>query len=344
VKALLLIGGLATRLLPLSRHIAKSLLPVCDREVLHYQISQIARAGIGEIVLAAGHHIDQLQEYVSGYAGLSFEISHEAMPMGTAGAIAQARDLLDDDPLLILNADILCEVDLAKMLHSHLLGKRPATILGHKVADPGRFGLLSTQGSDIVGFTEKPEGGRAGGPEYINAGAYVLDRTVIDNIPADRPVSIERETFPQLITGSGPLNLFPHEGLWIDVGTFDSYFAANFAMLARRYSQGGDALWGERDDVAIFKDLVYIHRSARLTGPVDLYHRVIAMRDVRIAGGSRLENCILMPGSSIGERCDVSSSIIGPGVRVDAGASVTNQVLVAGEEPAAFFPEAREAL
>jgi mannose-1-phosphate guanylyltransferase len=341
VQGLLLIGGLATRLQPLSRHLAKSLLPICDRELLHYQIVQLASAGIGDIILAAGYHSQQLADYAASYSGIALTVCEESEPRGTAGAIRNAQELLSGEPLVVLNADILSDVILSKVLDSHRLSGAKGTLTGVSVEDPARFGLLRLRDNEIIGFAEKPEGQVAPGPHYINAGIYVLEPELVETIPAGRSVSIERETFPQAIEKFGPLNHYPHSGLWLDIGTFEGYFAANFALLARRFTFGPDWLWGERSDCAVFKDQVYIHTSASFGAGTDLYHRVIAMAGTSIGASSRLENTILMPGARIGEGCSVSSAIIGPGVEVEPGATVANTVLVLGEEPTPFFPAAR---
>ena len=354
MKGLLLIGGLATRLLPLSKYVAKSLLPICDRELLHYQVTALARAGIGEIVLACGHKVEQICEYVAGYNGLTFHISEEPEPRGTAGAIAQAAEYLDGDAAVVLNADILSDIDINRLVETHRAAGRPATITGHAVTDPSRYGLLKVAGDAITGFVEKPDPSgaglqtREGGPEgpphldkpYINAGMYVLEPEVIAGIPNDRAVSIERETFPQLIADRGALTLFPHNGLWLDVGTFESYFAANFALLARRFTFGESALWGERADAAVFKDLVYLHKSARLGAKVDLFHKVIVMAGCYVGNTVRLENCILMPGAYVGDNCALSGCLVGPGYALASGSIVQNTLLIKDEPAAAFYPQA----
>jgi mannose-1-phosphate guanylyltransferase len=342
LKGLLLIGGMATRLLPLSKYVAKSLLPICDRELLHYQVTALARAGIGEIILACGHKTEQIRGYLAGYSGLTFHISEEPEPRGTAGAIAQAADYLDGDSAVVLNADILSDVDIAKLVQTHVTAKRQATICGFAVPDPSRYGLLRVDGDAIVGFDEKPDGVSIEEKPYINAGLYVLEPEVIASIPAGRAVSIERETFPQLIQRAGGLTLYPHEGLWLDVGTFESYFAANFALLARRFTFGETALWGERDDSAVFKDLVYLNKSARLGAKVDLYHKVVVMAGCEVGSTVRIENSILMPGARVGENCAISSCILGPSCELARGSIVQNTLFVKEEPAGAFFPSATE--
>jgi mannose-1-phosphate guanylyltransferase len=341
MKAVLLIGGQATRLFPLSKYVAKSLLPVCDRELLHYQITQIALAGISEIVLAAGHHVEQLSAFVGGYGGgLDFAVSLEPEPLGTAGAIANAMELIEDDSAVVLNADILSAVSLKSFVEAHRSSGRSATILGIPVRDPSRYGLLQVNDHNITGFTEKPEQQLGLGPHYINGGMYALEPAALAAIPQGRSISIERETFPQLIEQHGPLNLYPFEGMWIDVGTFESYFRANFELLARRYTQGEDWLWGSRNDSAIFKDLIYINNSCRLGKSVDLYHRVMLMSAVEIGDGCRLRNTLVLPGARIGNAVHIEDTIIGPGVGVVDERTVKNAILVQGEPDLPFYPEA----
>jgi len=343
MKALLLIGGMATRLSPLSKTLPKSLLPVCDREILHYQVMQLAYAGINEIVLAAGHLVDELREYTSHYSGgLTFHYSIEAEPMGTAGAIAQAREYLDGDDVVVLNADILSSVKIADVIKAHKDGGRPATITGFAVDDPSRYGLLRVEDDKLTGFSEKPEGGLTEGKHFINAGVYVLSPEAYNEIPAGQKVSIERQTFPMLISQHQALTHYPHEGIWMDIGTFESYHQANFILLAHRYAAGEDWLWGDRDDCAVFKDLIYLSKSARLGKDVDLFHRVAVMRDTVIGDGSRLRNSLVMPGAIVGADCQLNDCIVGPGVEVDSRQKLSNLVLINDEPNTAFYPHSTE--
>jgi mannose-1-phosphate guanylyltransferase len=343
MKALLLIGGQATRLSPLNKHLAKSLMPVCDREVLHYQISQLARAGISQIILAAGHLVDQLEEYLGSYSGgLEFAISTEPEPLGTAGAIAQAAELVGNEALVVLNADILSDVDISAVLNAHTAAGRPATLVGYAVDRPERYGLLQLAGDMITGFVEKPQGPLIDEKHFINAGIYVLEPEVVNAIPKGRPVSIERETFPELIASHGALTHYPHERLWEDIGTFESYFRANFALVASRYANGEDLLWAGREDFALFKDLVYISEGVTLGKNTDLYHRVILMRGSQTGRDSRLQNSILLPGAMLGDNCQVTDSIIGPGVSVPDGMKINKVVMVDGESNVAFYPQAQD--
>jgi mannose-1-phosphate guanylyltransferase len=342
MKGLLLIGGIASRLYPLSRYVAKSLLPICDRELLHYQVAQLARAGIGEIILAAGHHVEQIEAFTKQYSGgLGFHTCLETEPLGTAGAIANAWEYIEDEPVVVLNADILSSLDIGALLERHQRSGSVATVVGYAVPDPSRYGLLRKEGERLLGFDEKPRDDPGPGPHFINAGVYVLEPEAVRAIPLGRRISIERETFPQLIESRGHLGFYELQGFWADIGTFESYFAASFALLAQRYSVGETALWGERDDAAVFKDLIYINKSARLGPGVDLYHRVIVMADCSVGGGCRLRNTIVMPGASIGDGARLQDCIVGPGAGIGEGEQFEHAVIVQGEPPVAFYPEAR---
>jgi mannose-1-phosphate guanylyltransferase len=341
MKALLLIGGQATRLWPLNRHLAKSLLPVCDRELLLYQVSQLAYAGIKDIVLATGGaHVEQLIDYCAAFGGgVTFHFSLEHEPLGTAGAIANASHILAGDSVLVLNADILSDVRIADVVQRHFDSGRKATLVGYPVPDPSRYGLLLTRDDEaITGFSEKPEGAVGPGPHYINAGVYVLHPDAVAAIPSWGSVSIERETFPQLIESAGELTLYPHRGLWVDIGTFESYFHANFTLIGRRYTFGEDQLWGQRSDCSVFKDFVYINKRVALGQGADLYHRVAVMRDCAIGKDVKLRDALLLPGAQVGDGARLESCLVGPGVRIEPGAQVAHMLLVAGEEPQPFYP------
>jgi mannose-1-phosphate guanylyltransferase len=218
-----------------------------------------------------------------------------------------------------------------------------ATLVGYAVQEPSRYGLLQVENDAITGFSEKPAGVLAAAPHYINAGLYVLHPEAVATIPVGRSVSIERETFPLLLAESGRLTHYPHSGLWIDIGTFESYFHANFTLIGRRYTFGEDQLWGQRQDCSVFKDYVYLSRHARLEQGVDLYHRVAVMRDCQIGASVQLRDVLLLPGSSVGTGARLESVLVGPGVEIEPGAQITHMLLVRDEEPQPFYPEAMPA-
>jgi len=365
MKGLLLIGGQAARLRPMSKNLAKSLLPICDKPILTYQIRQLREAGVYDIILATGEFAEQYYMARDLYRELDvhIDISIEHQALGTAGAIANARaKYIGGDQVLVLNADILSDIDLRSVQRAHANSGKVATLVGYPVADPSRYGLLQTRvdpssGLDeVVGFMEKP-GPDAAPPQaagglsaLINAGIYILEPQAVRAIPEGRQVSIERETFPALIEKFGGLNLHRLDGLWVDIGTFAGYYAANMAVV-RQYLRDADEptrnlFWRIRDEhlssaersYEVFDNAVYAEKSV-LQGPNARTERnVVLMAGAEVGAGSRLENCILLPGSAVGRRCDIRNAILGTGVRIPDQTLLHDQLVFEDAEPMPFAP------
>lgn len=359
MKGLLLIGGQATRIRPLSKNLAKSLLPICDMHILTYQIRQLREAGVHDIILATGHYAEQYYMAKDLYKELDVDItiSIESTPCGTAGAIARAKRFIGGDQVLVLNADILSDIDLRDVQRRHAAANRPATIAGYRVGDPSRYGLLelSSEGADaeVTGFIEKP-GSADGAPpvppggSFINAGVYLLEPQAVRAIPEGRAVSIERETFPELIGRYGALAHYPFDGLWVDIGTFQGYYNANLAVIeqyiARGAQQDKGLFWRIRDEhhrgrersYEVFDNAVYAERSVSQGPNARTERNVVLMAGSEVGAGSRLENCLLLPGSIVGKRCSIEHAIIGTGVEIPDGATVQNEMIFHDEQTMPF--------
>jgi NDP-sugar pyrophosphorylase family protein len=228
------------------------------------------------------------------------------------------------------------------MIEQHNASNASASIAGYAVDDPARYGLLDVIGGWVTGFREKPDAVSPEDKYLINAGVYILGNRFYDNHLPEGKSSIEREGFPAAIAGADPPHCYEHGGYWIDIGTFESYFEANFSLLNRYYMEGADWLWGERNDTAVFKDQIYLNKSCRLGKHVDLFHRVIMMSETRVGDRCRLQNTITMGNCCIGDNCRLENCIIGPSARVAAGSELANTVVVADEEDTPFYPGSHE--
>jgi mannose-1-phosphate guanylyltransferase len=222
MQALVLVGGEGTRLRPLTDAVPKPALPIAGRPMISYTIAWLARHGVDEVVLACGFKAERLREVIGDgeRGGPTLTYLTEPLPLGTAGAIRFAAERLGER-FFALNGDILADLDLTSLLRAHEeLGAR-ATIALHPVDDSADYGLVTTgPGGEVTEFREKPADGQLG-PGNINAGAYVLERSVLDLVPEGRAVSIEREVFPELV-GNGLYGI-PLDGYWLDVGTHERY-------------------------------------------------------------------------------------------------------------------------
>jgi NDP-sugar pyrophosphorylase family protein len=220
VTAAILVGGLGTRLRSVVAGRPKVLAEVRGRPFLSYLLDQLAGAGIREAVLCTGYLGEQVRAAFGGsYRGVRLAYSQEAAPLGTAGALRLAAPLLTSPAVLVLNGDSYCQADLAAMWRRHRDSKAAATILLARVEDTRRFGRVRTDDlGRVVRFEEKGGPAAAG---WINAGIYLMDRGVLDSIPAGRAASLEKEVFPAWI-GRG---LWGHRGggRFLDIGTPESY-------------------------------------------------------------------------------------------------------------------------
>ena len=234
--ALVLVGGFGTRLRPLTEHTPKQMLPICGVPMIEWVVSHLADHGIEEIGLALGYRPDAfLAAYPDGrIAGIPYKVAVEPEARGTAGAIRfAALEMELNEPFLVLNGDVLTDLDIGALLSFHQEREAEATIALQAVADPSRFGVVTTSDDGRVReFIEKPPA-NSSPSNTINAGTYVLNPSVIARIPDTRPVSIERETFPKMALAE-TLFALESDTYWLDTGTPKQFLEANLDVLHGR--------------------------------------------------------------------------------------------------------------
>lgn len=201
----------------------KVLAEIRGRPFLAYLLDHLARYDIGEVVICTGYLGEQVEAAFGGaYGRIRLAYSREGSPLSTAGALRLALPLLRADALLVMNGDSFCETNPADLWNWHCARGARATVLLTWMADTKRYGRVHTDGEGrIVRFEEKPD---AGGPGWISAGVYVLDRRLVLEIPKDRVLSFEREVFPAW-NGRG-LYGYGSDGRFLDIGTPEGYALA----------------------------------------------------------------------------------------------------------------------
>jgi NDP-sugar pyrophosphorylase family protein len=217
MQAVILAGGLGTRLGPLVAGSTKPLAPVAGRPFLEYLLLQLRKGGIADVVLCVGHRGDLVREHFGSGTpwGLTLTYSWERELRGTGGAVKLAEPLLRGDDFLVLNGDSLFDVPLADLTAFHRHRGALATLALARAEDARRFGTVALgPAGEVVRFVEKGQAESGGG--LINGGVYVFRRAVLDEIPAGRPVSLEREVFPALV-GRGLYGL-ARDGYFVDIG------------------------------------------------------------------------------------------------------------------------------
>jgi mannose-1-phosphate guanylyltransferase len=221
VHAVILAGGLGTRLRRLVRDLPKPMVDIAGRPFLEYLLLQLRAEGFDRAVLCTGHMGGIVRDYfgTGERLGLSIGYSEEPEPLGTGGALRLAEPLLQGDRWLVLNGDSFLDTSFRQLVEVHASSGALATLALVEVDDPQRYGSVSLgSGTEIGAFVEK---GAAGGPALINGGVYVLERQVLELIPPGRQVSLEREVFPRLV-GRG-LHGVQVAGTFIDIGVPDDY-------------------------------------------------------------------------------------------------------------------------
>jgi D-glycero-alpha-D-manno-heptose 1-phosphate guanylyltransferase len=223
MTAAILAGGLGTRLRPVMGDRPPVLAEVGGRPFIFYVLDQLSAAGIQDVVLCTGYLGHQVKEVLGESHGpLRFIYSQESSPLGTGGALRRAYPLFIKEQVLILNGDSFCDANLRAFALIHRLRKARATILLVEVSDTGRFGCVKVDaGGGIREFLGK---GRKSGPGWINAGIYLIDRSLLQTIPPDQRVSLEQEFFPAWV-GKG-LYGFRSNGRFLDIGTPESFALA----------------------------------------------------------------------------------------------------------------------
>jgi NDP-sugar pyrophosphorylase family protein len=221
VTAAILAGGLGTRLRPAVADRPKVLAPVGGRPYLTYVLDQLAAAHLREVVLLTGHGAGQVRDALGDdYGPLRLVHSAEPAPLGTAGALRLALPHLELPTILLLNGDSYCDVDLGAFRRFHRSG---ASLVVARVPDVSRFGQVRTRRDGrVVGFEEK---GAAAGAGWINAGVYLLDRSLIEELPAGRPASLEHDLLPACVAARRARG-FARAGRFLDIGTPQSYAEA----------------------------------------------------------------------------------------------------------------------
>jgi len=226
MKAVILAGGLGTRLRPVVPDRPKSMATAGDRPFLQHLIEQLRDQGFADLVMCVGHLAPHIYDYFSdgGHLGVRIRYAIETELLGTAGALRNAARWLDET-FLLLNGDSYLEIDLRALVAAHLQ---------HGVADPSALGthaVVHAQDASAYGTVDLAADGRlvafrekaAAGSGWVNAGVGVLEPAVLDLIPGGRPVSLERETYPLLL--SSGYHLYAHQvaGFFVDIGTPQGY-------------------------------------------------------------------------------------------------------------------------
>ena len=347
LEAILLVGGQGTRLRPLTISTPKPMLPVAGYSCTEHQIALAREAGIGRIILGTSYRAEVFESHF-GHGeefGLELVYAVEDEPLGTGGAIRHAAQHLTcgpDDPVVVFNGDVLTGLDISGLVQKWRNAKADVAIYLTRVADPRPFGLVPTDASGrVLEFLEKPTTPEEIVTDQINAGCYVFKRSVIDSIPNDHPVSVERETFPALLASNKIVIGVVDDGYWLDLGT-PLAFAKGSADLVQGIAPS--PLLVGRTGSAIIEKSANVDPSAIVTGGSYVGHNAsigagtvidssVIFNKVQISSGSRVTNSIISTAAHVGSDCHIVDTVIAERALIGS-----NNELVAGT---LVFPDER---
>lgn len=312
-EAVIVAGGFGTRMLPLTERRPKHLLEVGGVPFLEHQITKLAAAGVEHIVLATSYHAHLFRPLLGEGERFGVRLTYvtEDEPLGTAGAIRNVADVLHPDPehpVVILNGDVLSGHDLVVQLEDFATPRegRSVDVSLHlvEVPDARAFGCVPTdEAGRVLAFVEKSENPVT---RQINAGCYIFRRRVVDLIPPGREVSVERETFPELVAGGAVVVGYVETAYWRDVGSPQALVAASRDVVAGLAPSGAF--------VAASSTEALVLPGALVQGTVGGGSTVLA--GAHVAAGAVVEGSIVMAGAFVGAGAVVRDSVVGPGARV----------------------------
>lgn len=319
-KAVLLVGGKGTRLMPLTTNTPKPMLKIAGAPVTEHQLIKAREAGVEEIVLATSYLADVFEPYFGDGSrfGLRIKYAFETEPLGTGGAIANAAQYLelgDKDSFFIFNGDVLSSHNLIAQSELHLMSRAEATIHLVEVEDARAYGCVPiNEDGEVLDFLEKMDNPIA---KTINAGCYIFSSSALSRIPLGVVTSVERETFPALLNSNEKIFGYVDDGYWIDMGTPESMIRASRDLVSNPdLSKATPPV----HDGALILEGATIHESASVG--VGSYLE----RGVVVGAGSSVF------GSIIGEKAHVESDVfiensyIAPGSRVISGSKLKGEI------------------
>jgi mannose-1-phosphate guanylyltransferase len=330
MQAVILVGGEGTRLRPLTSTVPKPVVPLVDRPFISFMLEWLVKHGVDDVIMSCGFLATSVRNVLGegGDLGVRLRFVEEPDPRGTAGALKYAEPMLDER-FLMLNGDVLTDIDLSAQIAQHDDSGAKATLSLVPVADPSAYGLVHlNEDRSVRDFVEKPSPD-AIDTNLISAGAYVLQREILQLVPAERNVSIEREIWPLLI-GAG-LYGFPSESYWLDIGSPERYLQGTFDIIEGNVQTAvGERLGADWLAIDAGADVTgrvippaVLERGARVAAGAQVGSLAVLGEDVSIGPGATVERSVILKGTEIGEGCRLRDCIVSAGCRVGARTVVT---------------------
>lgn len=321
--AVILVGGKGTRLRPLTVSTPKPMLPVANAPFLEHLLGRIKAAGITHVVLGTSYHAEVFEEYFGDGSELGLEIEYvvEETALGTGGAIRNVYDRLRYDNVMVFNGDVLGGTDLSKVLATHEEKQADVTLHLVRVPDARAFGCVPTDcDGRVLEFLEKTMDPPT---DQINAGCYVFRRSIIEQIPARRVVSVEREVFPRLLEEDARVFGYVDNAYWRDMGTPEDFVRGSSDLV--RGIAPSPLLEGRTGECLV-------DETAGVKDGVWLLGGTTVGRGTEIGAGCRIDDSVIFDGVTVEPGAYIKDSIISSGVHIGANARIVDAVIGEGAQ------------
>jgi mannose-1-phosphate guanylyltransferase/phosphomannomutase len=339
-KAIVMAGGMGSRLRPLTLTRPKPMLPVANRPVMAHILEWLRGHGFSEVLVTLHYRAEDIRRAFGDGRSLGLKITYrvEEKPLGTAGSVKAAEDWIGGEPFLIASGDALTDMDLAALRRRHQESGACLTLGLKHVPDPAQYGVVEVDDRGrVVRFQEKPGPGRAFS-NLANTGIYWVEPHVLERVPLDRPYDWSRDVFPELLAAGLPLFGQGLDGYWCDIGSMTDYHRGQRDALegAVRVALPGTAI---QPGIWLGPN-VRVAPGAVVEGPVLLGSGCRIERDARVGPGSILGertivrtgacvwNAVVGAGCEVGPRAVVRDCVVGEGAWIGADCSVTDGAVV----------------
>jgi NDP-sugar pyrophosphorylase family protein len=311
MKAVIIAGGLGTRLRPLTYNTPKPIVPVVNRPFAVHQIELLAKHGIKEIIFSIHYLSSEIKKTLEDGKrwGIKIHYCLEEKPLGTAGAVKNAQKFFDNSPLLVFNGDILTDANISKIINFHNEKKARVTLTLTEVEDPTAFGLILTEKDGRVRrFLEKPSWDMVVA-KTVNAGIYVVDPNIFEKIPAGEEYSFERQLFPSLLEEGAPIYGYLSDAYWVDIGSPEKYKEAHQAILRGEVAV---KIFGSR-----IEERFWLGKETKPGADVKFGGPSVIGEKVKIGSGTEIRDYVVAGDRvSIGEGCFLDRTIIWKETRI----------------------------
>ncbi len=348
MKAVVMAGGEGTRLRPLTSNQPKPMVPIVGKPCIEHILELLKEHGFDEVIVTVAFMPQAIRTYFGDgeSLGLGIEYSVEESPLGTAGSVRLASDVLDE-PFLVISGDALCDVDLTALIRFHREKKAAVTIGLKSVDNPLEFGIVVTdEDGRIERFLEKPSWGQVFS-DTINTGIYVLEPEVLRHIPDDGPYDFSKELFPLLLEMGRPLYGHVFDGYWQDIGNLDQFRQANFDALDERVRLNipGIRLRGnlwlgegvELDDLGQIEGPSFVGNYCRIAPDASVGAYSVLGASVTLLERARTERTVIDASTHIGRSARIEGAVVGRNcdirahVHVQEGAAIGDEVTLGAQ-------------